>query len=132
MVATSKRATAAKIKIKEEVNEENAGDYRSIKPPKIEEEGPSSENEALAEKATKLTPGPSKGPAMRSASNTILAVNRRRLGGILKKLARAHNWKEASGVLSVLLRGTPRGSSFAEDRRNSLVSNPRAKTREEL
>ncbi|XP_010913443.1 uncharacterized protein [Elaeis guineensis] len=121
MVCTNKRTAAAKSKIKEEDNEENGGDYISIKPPKIEEEGPSSGSEALAEKATKLTPGPSKGP-VRLPPKATLAVNRRRLSGLLKKLARTHNWKEASDVLSVLLRGTPRGSSFAEDRRNFLVA----------
>lgn len=127
MIATNKRATAAKIEIEEEGNEENGGDHKSINPPKIEEEEPSSGNEALAENAIKLTPGPSKVRVRCPAPKTTLAVNRRRLSGLLDKLTRAHNWKEASSVLSILLRGTPRGSSLAEDRRNFLVSNSRTK-----
>lgn len=58
----------------------------------------------------------------RCASKPLLHQNRQRLSRLLDRLTKAHNWKDASGVLSLLLKGTPEGSSLLEDRRNFLVS----------
>ncbi|KAH7689723.1 TPR-like protein [Dioscorea alata] len=38
------------------------------------------------------------------------------------KLTKMHSWKEASGVLSILLKGTPRGYSLIDDERSFLVA----------
>ncbi|XP_074589445.1 uncharacterized protein LOC141845279 [Curcuma longa] len=58
----------------------------------------------------------------RCASPPLLHQHRQRLSRLLDQLTKAHMWKEASGVLSVLLQATPQGSSLWEDRRNFLVA----------
>ncbi|WOL20235.1 hypothetical protein Cni_G29039 [Canna indica] len=56
------------------------------------------------------------------ASKPLLLQNRHRLGNLLDRLVRAHNWKEASGVLSVLLKGTPQCGNLLEARRDFLIA----------
>ncbi|CAK9182961.1 unnamed protein product [Ilex paraguariensis] len=46
----------------------------------------------------------------------LRSENRRRLRYLLRRLVRQHNWKEASGVLSVLLKGTLREKSVSKNR----------------
>ncbi|KAJ0968367.1 hypothetical protein J5N97_025284 [Dioscorea zingiberensis] len=62
----------------------------------------------------------------RSARNfsgkPVLSLHRARLSSLLKKFVRAHSWREASGVLSILLKGTPRGYSLIEDQRSFLFA----------
>ncbi|KAM0949971.1 putative TATA box-binding protein-associated factor RNA polymerase I subunit A [Dioscorea sansibarensis] len=52
----------------------------------------------------------------------LLSIHRARLSSLLMKLMKMHSWKEASGVLSILLKGTPRGYSLIEDERSFLVA----------
>ncbi|PON52793.1 TAF RNA polymerase I subunit A [Parasponia andersonii] len=49
-------------------------------------------------------------------SKTLRSENRARLSYLLGKLTRQHNWTEASGVLSVLLKGTCKDKSLANNR----------------
>lgn len=56
-----------------------------------------------------------------SSIKRILHEHRRRLVVLIDKLARKHEWCDASGALSVLLKGTPRGCSLMEDRKHFLV-----------
>ena len=44
-------------------------------------------------------------------SKTVRAENRVRLSHLLRRLMRQHNWTEASGVLSVFLKGTCKDKS---------------------
>ncbi|CAA7405576.1 unnamed protein product [Spirodela intermedia] len=52
----------------------------------------------------------------------ILHEHRSRLVVLIDKLARKHEWSDASGALSVLLKGTPRGCSLMEDRKHFLLA----------
>ncbi|KAG6524226.1 hypothetical protein ZIOFF_014132 [Zingiber officinale] len=82
--------------------------------------------------ATKKTAQQQMGPALRSckrrrhldqcSSKPLLYQHRQILSRLLDCLTNAHQWKEASGVLSLLLKATPEGSSLLEDRRNFLVA----------
>ncbi|KAF3440579.1 hypothetical protein FNV43_RR18863 [Rhamnella rubrinervis] len=49
-------------------------------------------------------------------SKTVRAENRVRLGHLLRRLMRRHNWTEASGVLSVFLKGTCKDRSTMTNR----------------
>ena len=49
-------------------------------------------------------------------SKTLRAENRARLSYLLGKLMKQHNWTEASGVLSVLLKGTCKDKSLPNNR----------------
>ncbi|XP_042456917.1 uncharacterized protein LOC122041339 isoform X2 [Zingiber officinale] len=82
--------------------------------------------------ATKKTAQQQTVPALRSckrrrhldqcSSKPLLYQHRQILSRLLDCLTNAHQWKEASGVLSLLLKATPEGSSLLEDRRNFLVA----------
>ncbi|XP_072982385.1 uncharacterized protein [Typha latifolia] len=121
MVPTNTFDNAA-VKVKKEKREDEVGD--GLNSHKILEEGEGEEPSKIrpSEEAMRPRYGSYRGALRHIASEPTLAVNRRRLGRLLQRLVRAHNWKEASGVLSVLLKGTPRGSSLSEDRRNFLVA----------
>lgn len=49
-------------------------------------------------------------------SKTVRAENRIRLSHLLRRLMRQHNWTDASGVLSVLLKGTCKDKSPMSNR----------------
>lgn len=49
-------------------------------------------------------------------------LHRNRLSGFLRKLMRRHNWDEVSGVLSVLLRSTPKDRSPSRNRIKYLAA----------
>ncbi|OAY83857.1 hypothetical protein ACMD2_15426 [Ananas comosus] len=125
-MASSPSLGDAPVKVeKEEENDEDKGKVEEDDDDDDEEEeGEHGKNVVSFEEHHPAKPsrGPYKRPLGRSAPGPTLAVNRRRLGRLLARLARAHNWTEASGVLSLLLKGTPRGSSLLEDRRNFLVA----------
>ncbi|KAA8523951.1 hypothetical protein F0562_010374 [Nyssa sinensis] len=53
---------------------------------------------------------------------SLRVQNRSRLRRLLRKLVRQHNWKEASGVLSVLLKGTGKDRSPAKNRTKYWVT----------
>ncbi|CAK9182956.1 unnamed protein product [Ilex paraguariensis] len=54
--------------------------------------------------------------SLRADYGSLRSVNRRRLQYLLRRLVRQHNWKEASGVLSVLLKGTVSEKSVSKNR----------------
>ncbi|CAN6198145.1 unnamed protein product [Urochloa humidicola] len=62
------------------------------------------------------------GPRPPAAEPPIPWLNRRRLGRILHKLAGAHRWREAAGVVSVQFCGTERPDSFKETRSLFVVA----------
>ncbi|KAK1324858.1 hypothetical protein QJS10_CPA01g00547 [Acorus calamus] len=61
--------------------------------------------------------GPPTKPRKLEPTSWLLHEHRGRLMRLLRGLTRGHAWREASGVLSVLLRGTPNGVSMTANRR---------------
>ncbi|MQL75602.1 hypothetical protein Taro_007983 [Colocasia esculenta] len=88
----------------------------------IEETKCDDQNVPGTRKAQKKIYGPSKRPAKFSFVKPILHEHRRRLVCLINKLAKRHKWKDASGALSTLLKGTPHGCSILEDRKHFLVA----------
>ncbi|RWW80361.1 hypothetical protein BHE74_00011300 [Ensete ventricosum] len=124
-----------RVKVEEEVDGEEFGDgdnsnnhYKYQQQPEEEEEtGPAERCDSFAaEKAAEqllmTRPWKRRRAVGRLGPKPLLSQNRHRLSRLLDRLARAHSWKEASGTLSALLKGTPRASTLLEDRRNFLVS----------
>ncbi|CAL9128003.1 unnamed protein product [Musa acuminata var. zebrina] len=127
-----------RVKVEEEVDAEEFGDgdnnnnhYKYQPQPEEEEEeeerGPAERIDSLAaEKASEqllmTRPWKRRRAVGRLGPKPLLSQNRHRLSRLLDRLARAHSWKEASGTLSALLKGTPRASTLLEDRRNFLVA----------
>ncbi|OVA11085.1 D-tyrosyl-tRNA(Tyr) deacylase [Macleaya cordata] len=68
------------------------------------------------EKPAKRTRCASTRPSRNIRSSNVRMEHRRRLNRLLSKLIRQHNWKEASGVASVLLKGTCKERSPAKNR----------------
>ncbi|XP_078436189.1 TAF RNA polymerase I subunit A [Wolffia australiana] len=52
----------------------------------------------------------------------LLHEHKRRLILLLDKLCMKHEWRDVSGALSVLLKGTPRGCSLLEDRKHFTLA----------
>ncbi|XP_058099334.1 uncharacterized protein LOC131243759 isoform X2 [Magnolia sinica] len=69
-------------------------------------EGVSNSYGAGFEKPTKRIYFPSTRPSKTQVMNFLLDENKRRLSRLLRQLVRERNWKEASGVVSMLLKGT--------------------------
>ncbi|URE16330.1 hypothetical protein MUK42_12845 [Musa troglodytarum] len=125
-----------RVKVEEEVDGEEFGDgdnsnnhYQNQPQPEEEEEerGPAERIDSLAaEKAAEqllmTRPWKRRRAVGQLGPKPLLSQNRHRLSRLLDRLARAHSWKEASGTLSSLLKGTPRASTLLEDRRNFLVA----------
>ncbi|RZR87311.1 hypothetical protein BHM03_00014684 [Ensete ventricosum] len=122
-----------RVKVEEEVDGEEFGDgdnsnnhYKYQQQPEEEEEtGPAERCDSFAaEKAAEqllmTRPWKRRRAVGRLGPKPLLSQNRHRLSRLLDRLARAHSWKEASGTLSALLKGTPRASTLLEDRRNFL------------
>uniref|UniRef100_A0A1D1Y228 GTP cyclohydrolase 1 n=1 Tax=Anthurium amnicola TaxID=1678845 RepID=A0A1D1Y228_9ARAE len=112
----------APLNIKMEDGDHTDDGTGSIMDVKIEEPKSESQSAAATMKPQKRIYGPSMKPPKYSFMNPILHEHRRRLVRLIDKLAKRHNWKDASGALSVLLKGTPRGCSVIEDRKHFLVA----------
>ncbi|KAF8402415.1 hypothetical protein HHK36_013370 [Tetracentron sinense] len=61
-------------------------------------------------------------PSYTPGLNNVRTEHRGRLRRLLNKLVRQHNWKEASGILSVLLKGTCNENSPVNNRRKYWVT----------
>ncbi|KAL2493585.1 hypothetical protein Fot_37342 [Forsythia ovata] len=54
--------------------------------------------------------------SLQYGDETLQSIHRKKLRQLLKKLIQRHNWAEASGVLSVLLKGTGQDQSLSRNR----------------
>ncbi|KAL2476390.1 hypothetical protein Adt_37126 [Abeliophyllum distichum] len=54
--------------------------------------------------------------SLQYGSESLRSIHRKKLQRLLKKLLQRHNWAEASGVLSVLLKGTVHDQSLSRNR----------------
>lgn len=76
----------------------------------------------IAERHSRKILGPFRKRLARNVrGKPLLSIHRARLSSLLMKLTKMHSWKEASGVVSILLKGTPRGYSLIDDDRSFLV-----------
>lgn len=77
----------------------------------------------IAERHSRKILGPFRKRLARNVrGKPLLSIHRARLSSLLMKLTKMHSWKEASGVVSILLKGTPRGYSLIDDDRSFLVA----------
>ncbi|KAL5979177.1 hypothetical protein ACLOJK_019075 [Asimina triloba] len=68
-------------------------------------------------KRTRMCLLPSTRPSKGQNKDLVLSEHKRRLIRLLRQLVREHNWKQASGVVSALLKGTEKSPPLVQRRK---------------